>query len=243
MRPRRARLGCAISPPLAGSDRPEPSAHRRETLRQTCQRTGKRTGKPGTIAAFVRPPQHDLMSAKLAVRVPFVGNLAGRTRHVDAAAQLIKILGDPADCVRMPLSVRAWLKSPRVEQWDGGIEYAWTDDFGCPDLANPGRIAPHRIEIVVRDKVPKTLPDKGRRRSDGGRIQAFEPFERCHFVLREVFPPRSARDQRLKQPRGRWRPFSAAVIAAVVEADGDKKGGHGFRPQASASFLSSSPIL
>ena len=101
------------------------------------------------------------------------------------------------------------------------------EDLGRANLADPRRVAADGVEIIVGNEVLEAPARVSGGCGNGRRIQPFEPFERLHRVTGQTFPARRARDKRLKQTRGRRRPLSAAMIAALVESHGNEEAGHG----------------
>ncbi len=168
------------------------------------------------------------MRAKARLDLSGIGNnFAGRPSHVDATAELIKFVRYLADRACVAFGVRAVLERPSVDQRNSGIEQVWPDVLGRPYLANSVGIAAHRVEIVVRNKILEGPSRISRWRSNNRGIQAFEPIQRFHYLVRELFPARGAGNQGLEEPRGRRRPDATAVITAVVKADAKEKSGHG----------------
>jgi hypothetical protein len=140
--------------------------------------------------------------------------------HVHAAAKLIEAIGHGEQGGQIGRAVR---DSPGIEQWDVRSEEQRANCLSGSNLTNPNLMAPDSIKVVVRNVSDEASTLVRRRRCDDWWRKALKAAKhRCIAVL-ECGATRCAGDKRLKKARRCRRPIACAVVAGIVEANGDEE--------------------
>jgi hypothetical protein len=127
-----------------------------------------------------------------------VDHLPDGPGHVDAATELIEVLG----CVHDGVRLRGVISNPPcVKQGRVLFEQRRMDDLLHPNAAHVVRIVDH-VGVVVRDEEINTRAQMRTGSHNYGRGETLEPFEGVHPIGREPIASCAPRHERLKDASG-----------------------------------------